>query len=94
KTILDFNPSFYDERLSQLWLLYKARQFPQSLSEQEQVDYQRYKTDKMLAGGKDSDLAKYIADIQQRVQDINITARNKSLLEDLYLWAEYINPSS
>lgn len=94
KTILDFNPSYYDERLSQLWLLYKARQFPQSLSEQEQVDYQRYKTDKMLAGGKDSDLAKYIADIQQRVQDINITPRNKSLLEDLYLWAEYINPSS
>lgn len=94
KTIIDTNPNFYDERLLQLWLLYKARQFPQSLSEQEQINYQKYKTDKLLAGGKDSLLAKYIADIKQRAQDTNITDRDKSLLEDLYLWAEYINPSS
>ncbi len=41
--LADFQPEFNDERLPELLLHYKGRNFPQSLSEKEEESYERYR---------------------------------------------------
>lgn len=44
--LADFQPNFVDERLPELLLRYKARNFPQSLSESEKNSWEKFKTKK------------------------------------------------
>ena len=43
-------PLFADERLNSLLFLYRARNYPQSLNDNEQQKWQRYRTDKLMHG--------------------------------------------
>ncbi|MDX1537769.1 exodeoxyribonuclease I [Arsukibacterium sp.] len=43
-------PLFSDERLNSLLFLYRARNYPQSLTDPEQQKWQRYRTDKLMHG--------------------------------------------
>jgi exodeoxyribonuclease-1 len=43
-------PQFSDERLNSLLFLYRARNYPQSLNDNEQQKWQRYRTDKLMHG--------------------------------------------
>ena len=45
--LADFWPEFQDERLSELLLHYKGRNFPESLSEKEAEEYERYRTERL-----------------------------------------------
>jgi exodeoxyribonuclease I len=83
--LADFHPEFIDERLPELLLRYKARQFPSSLSETEQQEWEAYRSDKInkaLPGYLQS-LAKLAAD-----------GKDTFLLEELQLWAESIVPAN
>lgn len=81
----DFHPEFIDERLPELLLRYKARQFPISLSESEQTAWEVYRSDKLAAA-----LPKYLSDLQR----LSESAADTYLLEELQLWAESIAPTN
>jgi len=45
--LADFHPEFNDDRLPELLLHYKARNFPRSLSESEQVDWESWRASRI-----------------------------------------------
>jgi exodeoxyribonuclease-1 len=90
-TIVDLHPSFYDERLAPLLLLYKARQFPGSLSEDEQKAWEAYRHTKLYAADTSAlTLPAYFSSIQSLAA--SASAHDKAILEDLWLWGESIMP--
>lgn len=91
--LADYHPNFSDERLNKLLLLYKARQFPSSLSQDEQTGWEQYRQHKLMSGGEDSHMAKYLKNLQSMMQKAEDPAQ-KDLLQDLWLWAESIAPVS
>ena len=45
--LADFHPEFDDERLSDLLLHYKGRNFPETLSESEMESYEKYRRERL-----------------------------------------------
>lgn len=80
-------PHFSDQRLPELFLRYKARNFPASLSPADSALWETYRA-KRLA----QDLPAFEAEIQAAATDPDPTTA--SLLEDLKLWAQSIMPTS
>ncbi|MCL2174196.1 exodeoxyribonuclease I, partial [Candidatus Saccharibacteria bacterium] len=82
--LADFHPTFTDERLPELLLRYKARNFPTSLSENEQKQWENYRA------------AKFEREIQKYLERLAILAKNPEnddfILQELQLWAESIAP--
>jgi exodeoxyribonuclease-1 len=91
--LADFSPNFSDERLSRLLLLYKARQSPKSLNQDEQKAWEQYREQKLMAGGEESALAKYLKQIQGLMQTTK-NQNEKDLLQELWFWGESIAPIS
>ena len=58
--LADFHPDFADERLAELLLRYKARQFPESLSESERIEWEAYRAAKLKTA-----LPGYLKQLQQ-----------------------------
>ncbi len=81
--LADFAPEFSDQRLSELLLRYKARQFPTSLNESEFQAWEAYRSQKLK-----TQLPIYLASLQ-RLQQQGV---NEYLLQELQLWAESIVP--
>lgn len=81
--LADFHPDFLDERLPQLLTRYKARSYPQSLSDDEREAWEAYRTQKLQAN-----LPKYLETLQKMAAG----PFDKFLLEELQLWAEAIVP--
>jgi len=80
--LADFHPKFDDERLPELLLRYKARNFPQSLSKEEQEIWENYRRTKM-----ERELPGYmnnIAQVAERIADNN----QQFILEEIQLWIE------
>lgn len=90
--LADLHLDFADNRLETLLLLYKARQFPKSLTPEEQDAWQVYRTDKLLKGDNDSPLAKYFARINELSTRPELTQNQIYLLEELKLYGESIVP--
>lgn len=80
----DFGPQFADRRLPELLVRYKARQFPESLSDDERTAWEERRSAVLQAG-----LPRYMAEISRLAAD----ATDTYLLEELQLWAESIMPS-
>ena len=81
--LADFQPSFSDERLAELLFRYKARSFPVSLSEEEMIRWETYRSHKLKA-----QLPTYL----EQLKKIANYSRDTYLLEELQLWAESILP--
>lgn len=90
--LADLHLDFADERLAKLLLLYKARQFPKSLSEDEQIAWQEYRTARLLDGDQQSRFAKYFSRIAELSADTTLTPQKLYLLEELKLYGESIMP--
>ena len=84
KTLADFHPDFSDERLPELLLHYKARNYPKSLSESEQKAWEEWRIKRLAATMPQ--FAKRLNQLASKVEDTFI-------LEELQLWAESITPS-
>lgn len=91
--LADLNLDFDDSRLEKLLLLYKARQFPKSLSPDEQKAWQKYLDIKLLEGGEQSQLAKYMSKINELAEKTETTDNQKYLLEELKIYGESIIPA-
>lgn len=85
--LADFHPNFDDERLSPLLLHYKARNYPNSLSEDETVLWEKWRTSRINAK-----LPKF-AERLQMLANVIKDENKLYVLEELHLWAESIAPS-
>ena len=85
--LADFHPNFVDERLDPLLLHYKARNFPKSLSEEEAIEWEKWRSDRIIAG-----LPAFTVTLQ-KLSSTTTDENKQFLLKELQLWAESIMPS-
>ena len=90
--LIAFKTKFNDERLKLLLPLYKARNFPRKLSDQERQEWEEYKQKQLLSGGKKSLLAIYFERLNQLNLQTDLSQDKRYLLEDLRLYGESITP--
>lgn len=88
------NLNFSDQRLVTLLPLYKARNFPKALSDEERATWERYRKNKLLARGEHSKMAQFLKRLQDIAATSNLTGHQQYLLEELKLYAESIMPES
>ena len=89
----ELSSSFDDERLKNLIPLYKARNFPKHLTEDEQATWDKFCYARLVEGGKDSRLAKYF-DRLQELSATKLTGEQQFLVEELKLYGESIIPEN
>jgi len=85
RDLADFHPEFTDERLAPLLMHYKARNFPKSLSETEQIEWEKWRTAKITA-----ELPSFVKSLQKLAKTADES--KQFLLQELQLWAESIAP--
>jgi exodeoxyribonuclease-1 len=84
---------FDDERLDEMLLRYKARNFPAILTEEETEHWEQYRkkrlTDTRLSG---ITFQSFFKTIQQKLADPSLTERDHFILQELQLYGESIIP--
>jgi exodeoxyribonuclease-1 len=88
----NLNIDFSDERLKHLLPLYKARNFPKLLSQEEQVWWDNYRAEKLFAGGDTSLAARFYKRLEEISKRENLSGEEQYLLEELNLYAQSILP--
>ncbi|HSX23722.1 MAG TPA: exodeoxyribonuclease I [Candidatus Saccharimonadales bacterium] len=85
--------SFQDDRLSALLPLYKARNFPHSLSDEERTVWERFRERKLTGGKAASRAARYFERLGQLAEQRDISGEQRYLLEELQLYGQSILPA-
>lgn len=85
--LADFQPNFDDERLSPLLLHYKARNYPNSLSESEVASWESWRTERIQ-----KQLQPYLTALDRLSNEVADDSK-RFILEELQLWVEAIVPS-
>lgn len=83
---------FTDERLKLLLPLYKARNYPQSLSSEERIWWESFRAKRLLDGGETSQAAKFFKRIEELTKQPRLNKEQKFLLEELNLYGQSILP--
>lgn len=87
-------PPFQDQRLPELLLRYKARNFPGSLTEEEQLHWEEYRSRQLL--GPDNDgcltMTELFDELNRIAAERELTETDQQVLEELALYAESIYP--
>ncbi len=91
--LADLHFAFDDERLGYLLPLYKARNYPASLNNQEQIWWQKFRKQKLIGGGEKSLAANYQRRLDELAATPGLNSAKKSLLEDLQSYAESVVPA-
>ena len=86
RELADFQPLFDDDRLAPLLLHYKARNYPKSLSEEEVVQWETWRSERLAAK-----LPSFMAALGKIAA--KATENQQFVLQELQLWAESIAPS-
>lgn len=86
------NVSFKDKRLQAMMPLYKARNYPATLTDQEREAWQTYCHDRLLNGGEQSRAARYFKRLGELAEQKHLTADKRYLLEELQLYGQSILP--
>jgi exodeoxyribonuclease-1 len=84
--------SFTDTRLTALLPLYKARNFPAFLSDEERAAWEKFREQKLLGGKQSSRLAKFFNRLAEIAARPGLSANDQYLLEDLQLYGQSIMP--
>lgn len=90
--LADLQPDFADERLKLLLPLYKARNYPASLNEEEQQWWEQFKQRRLMDGGDKSVAAGYFKRISELSASSGLSPEAKYLLEELSLYGESVLP--
>jgi len=85
--LADLHPEFVDERLTELLLHYKARNYPQSLAEDEVGAWEAWRADRIK-----KQLPGFVARLQQLATVHAGDESKEYTLQELQLWAESIVP--
>lgn len=86
-TLADMHPEFTDERLNELLLHYKARNFPQSLAEDEVQAWEKWRATRI-----NKQLPGFVSRLQQLATVHAGDDAKEYTLQELQLWAESIVP--
>lgn len=87
KDLKTVNFAFSDSRLSKLFTLYKARNFPEQLTEAEELSYEEYKQNKFQNGTSGTPpLADYLKELD-RLSKTKLSKDKLKLIGDLKTWA-------
>lgn len=94
ETLKTMTPVFKDGRLEALLPLYKARNYPKSMSEDDRAHWEKFRERKLLGGGETSRAAKYFARLAELAKGESLSAEQHYLLEELQLYGQSILPAS
>jgi exodeoxyribonuclease-1 len=83
---------FKDERLQSLLPLYRARNFPDSLTDDDRATWETFRQRKLLGGGNASRLAKFFLRLGELSERTDLTGEQRYLLEELQLYGQSIMP--
>jgi exodeoxyribonuclease-1 len=89
-----FIDEFHDQRLKALIPLYKARNYPGDLTDEERATWERYLAQSLMGGGVTSKLAKYFSRLEQLAAESHLTQNQRYLLEELQLYGQSIMPAA
>ena len=92
KELYSYSDKLRDKRLQQLLPLYKARNFPLTLTDEERSQWEAHKNKKLFEGGDNSQLAKYFMKLQEISTRPGLTVAQQHLLEDLQLYGQSLMP--
>lgn len=92
QTIAELTPEFHDHRLKALWPLYKARNYPKSLSPDERRTWERHIEQVLFAGETTSQYAAFLKRISDLAKSSNLTTHQEYILGELKLYADSIAP--
>lgn len=93
-SLADLNLDFSDERLGSMVLKFKARNFPQSLTESERSAWEEYRVQRILNGCRGQiTLQQYVSRLNELGADKVSDDQAQYLLQELQLYAESIVPS-
>ena len=90
--VSQFGDQFHDKRMCELLLRYKARNFSDSLTDEERQEYEAYRTHKLFEGGQSSRLAQYFSRLAECAKNPKYTDK-QFLLEELQLYGQSIMPA-
>lgn len=92
--IVEVSKKFRDARLHKIAPLYKARNHPKDLSNDERIQWDKHVYDYLLGGGDQSRLAKYFTQLDTLAAADDISQRDQYLIEELQLYGQSIIPES
>lgn len=90
--LINLSVEFNDSRLKTLLSLYKARNFPKTLTESERKTWEQFKMHKLTSGGVDSKFSRYFRRLGELSERKDITDEQRYLLEELQLYGQSILP--
>lgn len=88
----DLDVTFKDERLTALLPLYKARNFPKTLSDEERAEWEQFRERKLLGGKQSSRMAKYFNRLAELAARTDLSAQDQYILEELQLYGQSVMP--
>lgn len=88
----DIGSSLTDDRLVSLLPLYKARNYPKILTDEERAEWEIFCQRQIFDGGSDSQLAKFFARLTELAKDAK-TGEKQFLIEELQLYGQSIIPA-
>ncbi len=83
---------FSDQRLAALLPLYKARNFPQTLSPSEQKIWQQFRERRLYGGKENSRLARFFVRLSELKGRKDLTGEQAYLIEELELYGQSLMP--
>lgn len=87
KELANHQPKFNDARLAEMFPRYKARNFPQQLTDDERVDYEAYRAARLQR-----QLPGFMKDLGVQAAKPDLTNHQQYVLQELQLWLESIMP--
>lgn len=84
---------FADERLRALFPLYKARNYPQTLNDEERIIWDKFRERRLMGGKQASRAAKYFQKLSELYQRADLSATQRYVIEELRLYGESILPT-
>lgn len=92
-TLTNIDLPFQDPRLEEMVLRYKARNYPFTLRDDEQQRWEEYRSQKLLVGEDDFlSFDQFYAELNRIATDPSTTDKQRTILEELALYAESIYP--
>lgn len=85
---------FKDARLEALVPLYKARNYPKSMSDEDRVRWEQFREHKLMSGGETSRAARYFARLAELAKSPSLTGEQQYLLEELQLYGQSVLPAA
>lgn len=86
RELVDFHPDFSDERLAPLLLHYKARNYPNTLSESEVIEWEKWRSDR---------IKRQLPEFMKSLNRLAMASGevDQFMLEELNLWLESVLPA-